>query len=58
MTLIHAADRTYALPDAPTQCGRCLSMSGMFINRSGESFCCRCDVEARPIDAKREWRAA
>lgn len=47
MTLIHAADRTYALPTEPTQCGRCMSMSGLFVNKCGSTFCVRCDVEER-----------
>lgn len=33
-------------------------MSGIFINRFGGTVCCRCDVEDRSIDVKREWRAA
>lgn len=47
MTLIHDGDRTYALPAEPMQCGRCLSMSGVFINTGGVTKCCRCDVESR-----------
>lgn len=58
MTLIHAADRTYALPKEPTQCGVCGAMAGLFINRAGSSSCCRCDVEARSLDEKWEWRRA
>lgn len=57
MTLIHAADRTYALPDAPSQCGRCGAMSGIFINRRGETFCCRCDCD-RDLGLKMPTRRA
>ena len=58
MTLIHLGDRTLALPDEPTLCGRCGAMSGVFTNRLGVSSCCRCDVEDRSISFKREARAA
>ena len=42
MTLLHAGDRTYAMPDAPMECGLCGAMAGMFINWRGETFCARC----------------
>ena len=58
MTLIHLGDRTLALPDEPTLCGRCGAMSGVFTNRFGETCCCRCDVDDRSIYLKREARAA
>lgn len=47
LTLIHDGNRTYALPKEPTQCGKCGAMSGVFINRGGETHCCRCDAEER-----------
>ena len=54
MTLIYAQDRTYALPDEPTQCGACGAMSGFFVNWRGETFCARCQVESRFIRVKQE----
>ena len=54
MTLIHDGDRTYALPKEPMQCGRCLAMSGAFVNRAGETFCVRCDVDERTVRQEEE----
>jgi len=52
MTLIHAQDRTYALPDEPTQCGACGAMSGFFVNWRGETFCARCQFEPNHREAQ------
>ena len=47
MTMIQDGDRTYVLPPEPMQCGQCGAMSGLFVNRDGETFCVRCDAEER-----------
>ena len=54
ITMIQDRDRTYVLTPEPMQCGLCGCMSGMFINRFGDTFCCRCDVEDRTLPQYRK----
>jgi hypothetical protein len=56
MVLIQLPDRTYVIPSEPRLCGQCGAMSGVFVNRSGGTNCCRCDVEERTNE--REGRPA
>ncbi len=58
ITLIHDVDRTYALPKEPRRCGVCGAMSGVFINRAGETACGRCDAEDRLRAQTRAGHAA
>lgn len=59
VTLIHAGDHTIGIPTEPHQCGLCGAMSGVMINRYGETGCGRCDVERRFAETlKREARPA
>ena len=47
-TYIEDGDRTYAIPLQPKQCGLCGCMSGVFVNRLGETRCGRCQKEVAP----------
>ena len=54
ITMIQDGGRTYVIPAEPMQCGRCGCMSGIFLNRRGETACCRCDVEDRTLPQYRK----